>query len=185
MQIDKGAAERKLEELIVYISGKCSEHDLFGAIKLNKILFFSDFLYYQFAGKSITNADYQKLEFGPAPRRMKPILAKLETDESLVIWPKPVLVNGARRIQKRPTARRKADLSVFCAEEIEFVDLVITQLEHETAKEVSDLTHRHLGWRLAGVGDSIPYAAAFLGTGSDRLSESDLAAGKKLAKALQ
>ena len=185
MQTDKSVDEKKLEELIVYISGKCSEHDLFGSIKLNKILFFSDFLYYQVSGKSITNADYQKLEFGPAPRRMKPILAKLETNEALVIWPKPVLVNGARRIQKRPTARRKADLSVFCAEEIEFVDLVIAQLEHDTAKEVSDLTHCHLGWRLAGMGDTIPYAAAFLGTGSDKLSQSDLESGKKIARALQ
>jgi hypothetical protein len=38
--------EQKMKELILYISQKCADDTKFGATKLNKILYFSDFLAY-------------------------------------------------------------------------------------------------------------------------------------------
>jgi len=35
--------ERKFKELILYVADKCSDDPDFGAVKLNKILFYSDF----------------------------------------------------------------------------------------------------------------------------------------------
>ena len=151
--------EKKLEELIVHISEKCNDHALFG-----KILFFSDFFAFQASGKSITGTDYRKLPHGPAPRRMKPVLEKLET---------------------HPIARRKADLSIFAAEDIELVNDVVEQLQHMTAQEVSDMTHAQIGWRLAQLNETIPYCTAFVGTGSDPLTTADQVAGRALAEALQ
>lgn len=177
--------EKKLEELIVYISDQCEAHPLFGSIKLNKILFFADFLSVQATGKSITGAEYQKLVRGPAPRRMKPILKKLEADESIVLWSRPVIAGGAIRQQKRPIARRKPDLKSFDGAEIGLVDTVIAQLKHMTAGEVSDMTHDHFGWRLAKLNETIPYSTAFLGTGSEPLNADDIQAGEKLLASLQ
>lgn len=185
MQTTKDTDDRKLEELVLYISNQCSDHKLFGAIKLNKILFYSDFLYYQTSGKSITGAEYQKLERGPAPRRMLPVLAKLQGDGSVIVKERSMLVCGARRTQKRPVAQREPDLSIFTGGEIAFVDSIIQQLKDETACSVSDMSHDHLGWRLARMNETIPYEAAFLATGSDPLSQADTAAGEKLRLSLQ
>jgi hypothetical protein len=177
--------DKKLEELIVYISDQCKNHDLYGSIKLNKILFFSDFFAVQSRGKSITGTDYQKLPHGPAPRRMKPILKKLEAEESIFVWSKPVMADGAMRQQKRPIARRNPDLSGFSGDEIALVDAVITELRHMTANEVSKMSHDHFGWRLAQLNETIPHSTAFLGAGSERLTAKDIEAGQKLLATLQ
>ena len=51
----------KLQELILYVA-KVSEGDpTFGLVKLNKILFFSDFRHFLDTGQSITGQEHQKL----------------------------------------------------------------------------------------------------------------------------
>ena len=67
----------KLKELMLYVVEKSETDPTFGAIKLNKILFFSDFLMYWKTGKSITGQEYMKLERGPAPRRLLPVQKEL------------------------------------------------------------------------------------------------------------
>jgi len=65
--------EEKLAELILYVCHKSEADERFGATKLNKILFYSDFAAYRQLGQPITGADYQNLEEGPAPRKLPPI----------------------------------------------------------------------------------------------------------------
>lgn len=65
--------EARFRELILYISQKCADDSTFGSVKLNKILFFSDFLTYAEFGEPITGFVYQKLANGPAPNRLLPI----------------------------------------------------------------------------------------------------------------
>jgi len=60
--------DRKMKELILYLTAK-SEGDLrFSPDKLNKLLFHCDFTAYRQLGRSITGYSYQKLQSGPAPK---------------------------------------------------------------------------------------------------------------------
>ncbi len=52
----------KLGELMLFISKRTAEDRRFGATKLNKVLFFSDFLAYRLLGDPITGAQYRKLD---------------------------------------------------------------------------------------------------------------------------
>lgn len=151
--------EKKLAELMLYIALKCETHSLFGAVKLNKILFFSDFAAYARYGKAITGADYRRLELGPAPKRLVPVREKLEADKAAFLRTTPTY-DGLE--QKRLIALREPDLSLFSAAEIAIVDSVISDLCHQSANEVSDKSHEHPGWALAADGESIPYEAALL-----------------------
>ncbi|HLG36700.1 MAG TPA: type II toxin-antitoxin system antitoxin SocA domain-containing protein, partial [Nitrososphaera sp.] len=74
---EKVGNDEKLENLILYISLKSKRSKTFGAIKLNKILFFSDQKAYVEMGRSITGQEYQALKQGPCPRRMKPVQDQL------------------------------------------------------------------------------------------------------------
>jgi hypothetical protein len=51
----------RLKNLILYIIGKCGQKPNMGKILLNKLLYFSDFDYYEKHGESITNTIYRKL----------------------------------------------------------------------------------------------------------------------------
>ena len=169
--------ERKLRELILYISQKCATDPTFGATKLNKILFFADFLAYANLGKAITNFDYQKLPQGPAPRRLVPVRDQMIADGELVIQQVRLLRGN---VQKRTVNLRPPDLTIFSGDEIALVDEVIEALEGAKAEAVSELTHRMLGWKLVDEGESIPYNTIFLS--NEPLTEAETQRGRELAR---
>ena len=109
--------EEKLKELLVYVA-LCSEGDeSFGAVKLNKLLFLSDFLAYLRLGNAITWAEYQALPNGPAPTRLVPIREELQSEGSIAERPE----NYFGYEKKRTLALRRPDLKLFSSEEIDIV----------------------------------------------------------------
>ena len=76
--LDKEDSNRKLGEALLYISKKCQNDERFGMTKLNKTLYFSDFLYYAKTGKGITGGRYMKLVNGPVPHQMKPVIERMK-----------------------------------------------------------------------------------------------------------
>src|SRR5947209_18565699 len=102
--------EQKLAELILYISQKCATDPKFGAIKLNKILYLSDFLAYGNWGEPITAVPYQHLRMGPAPVRFVPVRDALENSGRLVVQALP-LKTGKKQV--RPVNLVEPDLNVF------------------------------------------------------------------------
>jgi len=147
------SSDHKLRELILYIAAKSESDPNFGATKLNKILFYSDFLAYRALGQSITGQRYQKLEFGPAPRAILPVLRQMEEERACAQAERSH--HGLR--QRRVVALREADLAAFSAQEIDVVRDVITELWNMTGAEVSDLSHQFVGWQVAAPGEEIPY----------------------------
>jgi len=149
--------ENKFRELILYVAEKSVGDPTFGATKLNKILFFSDFLTYGHLGKPVTGVEYQKLEWGPAPRRLLPIQRELEDDGDAKVVP---LSYGYT--QKRLVALRTPNLDEFSAPEIAIVDAIIEELRDSNAQAVSELSHNwSLGWMAANDGEMIPYDTVF------------------------
>jgi len=152
-----GADDAKLRELILYIAGKCQDHQKYGATKLNKILFFADFIAYAKFGKAITGAEYFKLPYGPAPRHLVPVTEEMIQNGELVIVPRETLSGTP----KRPTPLRPAKLSFFEPWEISLVDDIIETLKDKMAEEVSELSHYYLGWKLAKEKETIPYHSVY------------------------
>jgi hypothetical protein len=168
-------SDQKLGELILYISKKSVNDPDFGAVKLNKILYFSDFFAYGNWGKAITGAEYQHLRLGPAPRRLLPVRAQLEKDGALAR--QNVQLIGERK-QVRTVNLREPNLDLFTAREISLVDDVIEQLAGRNADDVSELSHREVGWKSTREGETIPYGTIFL---SDRPpTEAELWRAKEL-----
>lgn len=151
--------EAKLAELIVYVAAKCEKHERFGATKLNKILFYSDFTSYLERGIPITGAEYQRLKYGPAPVRLLPVQGDL-VRSGAVVNRESVVPGGS--LEKRLIPLRPADLDLFDAKDIAIVDHVIDLFQHHSAVAVSELSHRLPCWKLAADGERIPYFTALL-----------------------
>lgn len=169
--------DTKFKELVLYVSEKLFDDPKFGAVKLNKVLYFSDFLAFAKLGKPITGATYQKLKQGPAPKQLLPARHQLEANDDAE-WVDRAYFGGYT--QKRVIPKRKADLSAFNADEIAIVDRVIDDLRDRSAAEVSALSHEAVGWRIAQLGQEIPYESALLS--DEPLSEADIERGQELAQ---
>ena len=150
--------QTKLNELILYVARKSEDDPRFGAVKLNKILYYADFSAYRLTGASITGATYQKLNEGPAPREMLPTRRILLDSGDIEIVHRPYFTG----IQQRIVATREPDISVFTTEELRIADEVVSFFRHMTAREISDFSHREPGWILTELGEDIPYHTAWL-----------------------
>jgi len=167
--------EEKFRELLIYIA-LCSEgDDAFGAVKLNKLLFLSDFLAYLRLGKAITWAEYQALPNGPAPVRLVPIREELQSEGAIA--ERPEHYYGYEK--NRTLALRRPDLRLFSSEEIDIVRQVIDNWWGRSAKEISDFSHNFIGWQLADDGETIPYSIALIS--SREPSKQEVAYGLSLA----
>ena len=149
--------EEKFRELILYIAERSAGDPRFGAVKLNKILYYSDFNAYRRLGASITGATYQKLPEGPAPREMLPQREILINDGRIEIEHRPYF----NEVQQRINVRKKSNYE-FSGEERAIVNEVIEFMGPMSGREASDYSHRELGWLLAELGEEIPYETAWL-----------------------
>ena len=170
------ASDEKLRELILYIAALSSRDDKFGAVKLNKLLFYGDFLAYQRFGKPITGQEYQALPQGPCPRRFKPVVERMKKGGDL----KEQIETKYRFRQKKPVAIRTADLSKFSKEELDLVEEVVGRFWTMNATQISDESHFFLGWKLAAEGETIPYSVILIG--NRRPTESERRKGQALLK---
>ena len=161
----------------MYISERFATDPNYGATKLNKVLFLSDFWAYAHTGKPITGVEYMKLPFGPAPRIMLPVRNKMEKDGDLAIQEVSLNPEMAR---KRPINLRSADLSRFTAEEIAWVDKVIELCKSSTGIGLSRYTHEWHGWIAAEDQETIPYETVFISDSA--LTPFEIERGRQLAK---
>ena len=165
---------KKLKELILYIAELEKDDPKFGAIKLNKILYYSDVSAYLRLGHPITEATYQHLDEGPAPLELLSARGQLIDDgaaelESRLYFSRP---------QERVVPLRGPDLSHYKEEEMQIVRDVVEYLRPLNATEVSELSHREWGWKLTDYGEEIPYQTAWLS--AEPLTQEQTQAGQAL-----
>ncbi len=169
--------EEKLAELILYISQKCATDQKFGATKLNKILYLSDFLSFGNWGEPITGVEYQHLRLGPAPRRLIPVRDSLQSAGKLAVQSLP-LRSGKQ--QTRTVNLTDPNLKLFSGREIALVDSVIEDLWDLDADESSEFSHRFVGWKMTKEGQNIPYGSIFIS--DEPLSTAEILRGQELAR---
>lgn len=148
--------EQKFTEMLLYVADRLRSG---GATKLNKVLFFADFAHVRRTGAPITGARYQKLPWGPAPRRLVPVRDRLVDVGDAHLEH----VEFLGRTLQRLMPDRAADVSVLTDEELATIDQVLADLDGLIAHQVGDLSHEEPGWRMVGEGETIPYEAALVG----------------------
>jgi hypothetical protein len=162
-------------ELMLYISSRCEADPTFGAVKLNKILFYSDFYAYRTLGESITGATYQKLPEGPAPREMLPERRRLIQSDRATLEPRPYFSGVQHRVVPSAKYNFQTIDEYISPQQREVVEEVISFFEGKTAREVSDYSHREPGWNLVDFREDIPYETAWLSTDPPEEDERNLA----------
>jgi hypothetical protein len=148
----------KFRELVLYVARETQDDPRCGRTKLNKILFYSDFLAYRSLGEPISGQRYQKLEHGPAPRGLLPAVEDMQADGACAWQERDHFGFALRKL----IPLREPDLSVFSGPEVDLVRQVISELWELNATEVSDLSHRFVGWQVTAYGEDIPYETVFV-----------------------
>lgn len=166
---------QRFRELILYICKKCQNDHWFGAVKLNKILYHSDFRAFERFGIPLTGVRYFRLPKGPAPKMLVPVRNELAREGALRVEQRQV---GPDHHQERPIALREPVTDLFTADELALVDEVIKDLWNQTAAEVSDASH-DIRWSALNHKDPMPYELVHLS--DEPLSDAEQSRTRELA----
>ena len=142
----------RLKNLLLYVLGQMGETF---QTKMNKVLFYIDFLSYRERGMAISGLAYNAIEFGPVPQRWDRVYSAFdEVEEQLR------LVQGQECMSLKAGA--EADKSGFSEAELAVIDEVCGKLRDLNSRAVSKLSHEEKAWKEhVGKSETIPFSEAF------------------------
>lgn len=150
---------QKLKTLVHYIIWRVGSAPDFGAVKLNKVLWFSDARSFEAFGKPITGETYIRRKFGPVPKHLDMVLKELIRHNVIETWKERFHEFHVTRY----AASSPPDLSLFNRDELSFIDWWIKHVSEEhTAASISEKSHDY-GWQIARDGEELPYTAFLAG----------------------
>lgn len=163
----------KFKDLVHYIC-HMADRDELGATKLNKILWYSDMVTYINRGESLTGSVYIKRQFGPVPKDVLRALDDLSVEGKMFVRDVSYFGNTKREY----ISLAEPDINRFDAPEISLVANIMHDIcHHHTAASISEAAHDII-WKLAGIGEEIPYYAIY-GAQLGEITEEDIQWAKK------
>lgn len=146
----------KFKSVVHYVCASC-EADKLGAVKLNKVLYFSDMLHFAFHGSPITGSPYRKRPRGPTSDYIPGALRDLERSGAVRVED----VNYFGYWKKQYSSLANPDISQLTDSEKNLLDEVIDFVcRSNTAKTISEFSH-NAAWERAAWGAELPYHTAF------------------------
>ena len=147
----------KFKNVLLYILERCAGKPNVGETALYKLLYFSDFNYYELYEEHLTGAKYRKLPYGPVPQKFDSIVLQM-IDKGQLQRVKTAY-HGFPQTRYLPLV--KADLTELKASEKEVIDRVIEQLSDWSAASISNYSHKDMPWLASKEGEEINYELAF------------------------
>ncbi len=147
----------KLKNVLLYILERCAGKPNVGETALYKLLYFSDFNYYEMYEEHLTGAKYRKLPYGPVPQKLDNIIGQMIEKGQL----QRVKTEYHNYPQIRYLPLEKADLTELRASEKEIIDKVIEQMSDWSAAMLSIYSHGDKPWKATKEGEEINYELAF------------------------
>lgn len=147
----------KFKNVLLYILERCAGKPNVGETVLYKLLYFSDFNYYELYEEHLTGANYRKLPYGPVPQKLDLIIGQMIEKGQL----QRVKTEYHGYPQTRYLPLEKADLTELRASEKDVIDKVIEQMSDWSAAAISNYSHKDLPWEVTDEGQDISYELAF------------------------
>ncbi len=147
----------KFKNVLLYILERCAGKPNVGETVLYKLLYFSDFNYYELYEEHLTGANYRKLPYGPVPQKLDMIINQMISKGLL----QRVKTEYHGFPQTRYLPLVKSDLTELKASEKETIDRVIEQMSDWSAAAISQYSHKDMPWLASKEGEEINYEFAF------------------------
>ena len=126
--------------------------------KLNKLLWYSDFLYFKNFSVSITGSRYVHLPYGPIPDNYDFIIDAMVKENILI--KNEVFINDEISGEELKIANKSNIIMNLTGYEIKIINFIINHLKNKSSKEISDLSHQEEPYKKTNSNDKISYTLA-------------------------
>lgn len=145
----------KYENAILYFSKYCNNKFL-GAVKLNKLMYYLDFISYRNSGKTVTGDFYIHKDYGPVPANFDEVVSTMRLSNKLKV----------ERIGKGDLNPFKfeilvdPDLSVFAPEEVNLLKKICEEFQFWSTDKIVGQTHLEAPWFYSKLYDKVDFKYA-------------------------
>ena len=147
----------KFKSLLHYVIAKAGDKDGFGAVKLYKVLWFSDARAFMLHGEPITGETYIREKFGPLPSHAAGIIHELQSEGTIRVWSDQYFNQQIRRFHSLTNPDRPA----LTNDQRSIVEYWLRHIaDDHTAETISEQSHDY-AWEIAQLGEPLPYHAIF------------------------
>lgn len=153
---DIGFDKEKFKQILHYIIHQCGHLENVGKTVLFKILYFSDFDYYETYEEKMTGELYRKLEHGPAPRHFDEAVRELE-DEGKIYQS----IEEGDYARYKFLSLKEPDMDLLTGKEIRVIDRDMAKYCHMNATQISAFSHGDLPYKATGDNEIIDYELVF------------------------
>lgn len=136
---DNGYAQlslNRLKNIMLYILNRCDE---VWCTKMNKLLFYTDFMSYRERGMAMTGLSYRAIDFGPIPERWDRVYSEF-----------PEVRQELRQVGDFVgsvlIASAEAANTMFTDAELKVLDAICTHFGKITSREISRISHDEEAW---------------------------------------
>jgi len=146
----------KLKNMILYLVKR-----LDGVLetKLNKLLWYCDFLHYKETSVSITGSQYIRLPYGPVPNNYERIIGIMQPElldkDEIPFNTKEGIVLG-----KQFTALVEPDESIFSEKESQVMNFIADTFRNDTSTSIMNKSHQETAYLNCEDGDIVSYEYA-------------------------
>lgn len=132
----------KFTEMVVYFSDKLSPFKT----KMNKLLFYADFLMFKQSCFSISGVRYKAIDMGPVPNNFQSIFEYLANNDEIDIYTTE-FPNGYTGEQFKSRKDRKFNADLFTENELNTLEKVATVFKETSTNDIIKLSHFEEAWK--------------------------------------
>jgi putative zinc finger/helix-turn-helix YgiT family protein len=132
----------KFTEMIIYFSEKMEPFKT----KMNKLLFYADFLMFKQSCFSISGVRYKAIDMGPVPNNFQSIFEYLDNKGVINIYTTE-FPNGYTGEQFKAKKERPFKAELFTESELEVLMKVATVFKPTSTNDIIELSHLEEGWK--------------------------------------
>ncbi len=109
--------------------------------KMNKLLFYADFMAYRVTGKSVSGLAYKAIAHGPVPVRWDRIYSFFdEIDQEIVQF-------SDGREGTKLVSKLSPDMAEFSDDELKILEYVSQRFKNESPTQISEISHHEEAWK--------------------------------------
>jgi uncharacterized phage-associated protein len=150
--------KEKFKSVLHYIISKCGNKDNVGRTVVYKLLYFSDFDFYEINEVSLTGEKYTCKPKGPVPNHFLKVKNELINENKIK---EENIVISLNRKQYRYSSLKQANVSLLTEKELQTINNVIIKLAHMSANQISEYSHGDMPWKVASNGEELDYEYVF------------------------
>lgn len=130
----------KVAHYVIYFAQKAKPMKT----RLNKLLFYADFLHFKRSGYAISGCNYRAIPYGPVPSHFRELFGILETEKYIQIEEK---LSDSGHMGERFLALQEFDASLFTESELANMEEVVQQMGEMRTQELIELSHGESAWK--------------------------------------